>query len=431
MRLLRISATLAVPILLALPSCGGEPADEPADVVAAEAEAPLSDVPAAQALYDEALEILADDRPAAIALLREAVDLDPDFIEAHATISYQLAWHYQNVDRSDSIKEDALRFAQITQELDPDHEFSFTTMAAYYYRIEKDYDRAMEIYERGTELYPENAHFLRMSAHVARRQGDWDRALEILEHSEEIAPSNDALQAIIENHRYNRRWDEAIAASQEHARRNPESTFGPSYLAWISFYQTGNTGPIRDYQATRPTGLTVNRWTLEMMDRNNDAALAIMDASSTEVFSDQYEMIPRDMYRGIALSVMGDEAGAMEAFQHAKEVMEGMLPELEQDCRVHAALGQIHAVMGNGEEALRAALHAVELMPPEKDAMVGPYNVIALAKVYSTLGDAEAAIEQIDYLLSIPSDMTRAWLGVGQVWDPIRDHPSFQALLEG
>ncbi|MCJ7626754.1 MAG: hypothetical protein MUO50_00055 [Longimicrobiales bacterium] len=135
--------------------------------------APLSEVPAAQAAYDEAIEILAEDRAGAIALLRDAIDLDPDFLEAIAMASYQLAWHYQNTDRSDSIKEDAFRLAQAAQEMDPDHVFTISSMAAYYYRIERDYDRAMGVYERGRELYPDNGHFLRMSAHVARRQGDW------------------------------------------------------------------------------------------------------------------------------------------------------------------------------------------------------------------------------------------------------------------
>jgi tetratricopeptide (TPR) repeat protein len=170
---------------------------------------------------------------------------------------------------------------------------------------------------------------------------------------------------------------------------------------------------------------------MEMLDRDYAAALAAVDASDTEVFSGQYGMNPRGVLRGIALRAMGDEAGAMAAFQEAREAMEGMIPELEDDCRVHGALGRIYASMGMREEAIRAAMHAVELLPPEKDALIGPFNMIVLAEVYATLGEPEAAVERLEYLLSIPSGITRWGLRSGPQWDPIREHPSFQALLEG
>jgi hypothetical protein len=46
------------------------------------------------------------------------------------------------------------------------------------------------------------------------------------------------------------------------------------------------------------------------------------------------------------------------------------------------------------------------------------------------VGEPEAAIDQIEYLLSIPSSLTVGWLRVHPYWDPLRDHPRFQALLE-
>ncbi|MCJ7626753.1 MAG: hypothetical protein MUO50_00050, partial [Longimicrobiales bacterium] len=71
--------------------------------------------------------------------------------------------------------------------------------------------------------------------------------------SEEIAPSNDALQAIVENHWYNRRWDELMDAAREHTMRNPEATFGPDFLAWGEYAKSANTQPIRDFYATQPS----------------------------------------------------------------------------------------------------------------------------------------------------------------------------------
>ena len=45
--------------------------------------------------------------------------------------------------------------------------------------------------------------------------------------------------------------------------------------------------------------------------------------------------------------------------------------------------------------------------------------------------DVEAAVQELVHLLSVPSEVTTASLRDRLVWDPIRDDPSFQALLEG
>jgi serine/threonine-protein kinase len=46
------------------------------------------------------------------------------------------------------------------------------------------------------------------------------------------------------------------------------------------------------------------------------------------------------------------------------------------------------------------------------------------------VGEYEAAIDQLEYLLSVPSVITIPLLRVDPLWDPLRDHPRFQALLE-
>ena len=99
---LTLPVLLTLPCLLLLPTCGGKSADDPAEAVATETPPPLSEVPSAQAAYDQAMEILAEDRAGAIALLRDAINLDPDFLEAFSMASYQLALLYQNTDRSQS-----------------------------------------------------------------------------------------------------------------------------------------------------------------------------------------------------------------------------------------------------------------------------------------------------------------------------------------
>ena len=73
---------------------------------------------------------------------------------------------------------------------------------------------------------------------------------------------------------------------------------------------------------------------------------------------------------------------------------------------------------------------AVALMPISEDAVLGPMYAQRLAETYALVGERDAAIDQIEYLLAIPSPLTGGWLRVHPYWDPLRDHPRFQALLE-
>ena len=56
---------------------------------------------------------------------------------------------------------------------------------------------------------------------------------------------------------------------------------------------------------------------------------------------------------------------------------------------------------------------------------------MGMAEIYAIVGEYDAAIEQIELLLSIPSVMSVPLLQVDPIWAPLRDHPRFQMLLKG
>lgn len=68
-------------------------------------------------------------------------------------------------------------------------------------------------------------------------------------------------------------------------------------------------------------------------------------------------------------------------------------------------------------------------MPISKDAVVGPYLVGFLAEIQVRCGNYESAIDRIESLFLVPSDMSAALLRADPIWGPIRDHPRFRALL--
>ena len=71
----------------------------------------------------------------------------------------------------------------------------------------------------------------------------------------------------------------------------------------------------------------------------------------------------------------------------------------------------------------------MELYPVSKDKLDGPNVVQDLAVIYTMVGEHDSALDEIEYLLSIPSYCSVQDLRLDPIWDPLRDHPRFQRIL--
>jgi serine/threonine-protein kinase len=71
------------------------------------------------------------------------------------------------------------------------------------------------------------------------------------------------------------------------------------------------------------------------------------------------------------------------------------------------------------------------MIPISKDAAVGPSLIGNLAEIYVRCGKYEAAIDQIETWLSVPSGISVGLLRVDPIWDPLRTNPRFRRLVEG
>jgi len=125
----------------------------------------------------------------------------------------------------------------------------------------------------------------------------------------------------------------------------------------------------------------------------------------------------------------GDNPVATEAFTRTRAAIEAQLAKQPDDALLLATLGLIDAGLGRKEEALREGKHAVELRPLTEDALDGSTVLCYLAMIYAWVGDANSALDQLEFVARIPSGLTYGALKYDPAWDPVRDNPRFTAVL--
>ena len=169
---------------------------------------------------------------------------------------------------------------------------------------------------------------------------------------------------------------------------------------------------------------------LDLWDRNPESALARLRKMSIETFPGQSTYETRDLLECVYFSEMGKERSAKTACESAVLALVRDMEARPHDYRLHLALGRAYALLGQSDNAIRYGEHAVELMSISKDVDVGGRQAIGLAGIYARVGETNKALDLIEDLLSIPSPLSVGLLRLDPVFDPLRDHPRFQALLE-
>ncbi|NIM49605.1 MAG: hypothetical protein GTO22_10185, partial [Gemmatimonadales bacterium] len=129
-------------------------------------------------------------------------------------------------------------------------------------------------------------------------------------------------------------------------------------------------------------------------------------------------------------SRMNRAEAARAHYDSARTVLEAMTRERPDDAFFSSELAVAYAGLGLVDEAVRTGRRAVEMLPPSKDAMDGTDPVAYLAQIYLMVGEHERAIERLEVLLANPGWLSAHWLRLDPIWDPLRDHPRFQALLD-
>ncbi len=87
------------------------------------------------------------------------------------------------------------------------------------------------------------------------------------------------------------------------------------------------------------------------------------------------------------------------------------------------------AGLGRRQEALREARWLQQSVVYRVDALDGRYVAEERARILAQAGEVDAALDEIEQDLAGPGRLSVHALRLDPRWDPIREHPRFQALL--
>jgi serine/threonine-protein kinase len=370
----------------------------------------------------------------AVQMYERAIGLDPDFALAYAELSktHSLIYHF-NRDRSEERLQLAKSAVDSALSLQPDLPEAHLSLGYYYYWGHADYDKALKELAIAEKGLPNDPRILMAEGFIWRRQGSFEDALANFVKAFQLNPRDGNVAFEISYlHRALREYDESLDYIDKAISLQPDVPLYYSVKV-LTFILMGDLQSARRVLSSLPSpGYTWTLWTyLETLERNYDAALKYLLISPEEIFHAGDVLWSVNVLRGFIYQQMGNVELAQTAYDSARVFLESHKDQYTENVSYQMALAMAYAGLGQKERAIRIGQLMLEKYPFSRDVLRGAYSERDMAIIYTATGEHEAAIDLLEHVMSVPFDFESvATLRLNPSWDPLRDHPRFQALIE-
>ena len=374
-------------------------------------------------------------------MLNRAVARDPSFLEAYCQLAFahdQL--YFDGIDRTPARLAMAKDAIDSAFRLKPDSGEAYLARAVHLYRGYLDYDGAVAELEIARQTLPNQARIFQLMGFIQRRQGRWEESTRNLERAAELDPRDlGTLEVLSSDYARFRRHAEAKTwLTRAVAVAEPDDI--SMKLAFPEGELYGNADPrplhqaIDSIRATNPaagTSAIAHDWLFcALAERDGAAATQALSAlSENEISLGDKVSFNRHFVEGLIARMRNDERNAQLAFAAAREEQERIVEAQPDFGPAWCALAMIDAGLGRKEEALREGRRALELLPLEKDALVGQYLARYFAVIAAWVGEKDLACEQLAVVVQPPSNVSYGELKLMPWWDPLRGDPRFDKIV--
>jgi TolB-like protein len=374
-------------------------------------------------------------------LYARAIELDPKFALALAWYSQLESWIVHTFDPTRERREKARALADQALQLLPDLPEAHLALGFSQYYGDNNFEAALKEFEIAQRGLPNDADCYLALGAIQRRLGKWSESTANLEKAASLDPKDSwVLQNLAHNYEMLRDFDAANKTIDRGLQINPtgvglweiKSKLAIAEKGDLSVtekaFQSVKSMPMSNEEKLRIAGARADVFLLE---RKYKEGLREAESLPDDVLTSIPAALCGKYYLiGLARKALQDETGARVAFLKAKDLVEAQLKQSSDAADMHIQLAKILAYLGQKNAALAEAQRAAELLPESKDAFGGPEITAGVAEVYCIVGENGRAIEVLDGLLSRPSGVTVPLLKLRPAWDPLRNDPRFQALID-
>ena len=341
----------------------------------------------------------AEYRDASRSLANRALQLQPDLAEGHLALGFSIYYVERDYDR-------ALTELALAQKGLPNDAEVYLTIAAIQRRQGK-WDESNANFEKSVSLTPNEIWPMQNLALNYQMERRFDDANKVIDRGLKVAPESFSL------------W--SLKAQLEIAEK------GTFEVVERGIQKLGSKPMDESMRAHFRLELARTR----LLQRQYAEALRIAEEAKEELLAKDLEgLIGKFGAIGIANTLLGDKAGAREPLLKAKDYAEKWLSEAPSEPKRHERLAEALAWLGEKEAAIAQAKRATELLPESVDAFEGPLCTQTLAEIYMVVGEYDKAIPIVEGMLDRNTQMTVAILRINPLWDPVRQDPRFIAMMK-
>jgi TolB-like protein/elongation factor P hydroxylase len=324
-------------------------------------------------------------------------------------------------------KTDGLRDLQRALEIDPNMFEIRLVEAVKKYWVERDYDASKRLLNELKNIAPNMAEIYFWTAAVLRRQGEFNQCVTEFVKAQEMDPFNARyIQNVSQTYNLLHQYDRMIEWNEKGLSYVPDHKAFRTDIFNAVFLSTGDVD-----LAYKKSGLAYNdvNYSLNYYSRQFDRIISLI--KEQENYSGSQSIYEPPLYKLAKVYFLsGNQSLCKEYADSSISFLSDLIEEFPDEDRFYSTLGRSYALAGNKEEAIKCGEKALELKPLSMDAYQNPCREQEMMEIYILTGDYNRAMDKMEYLLSIPSWLSRGDLIADPLFDKLRDLPRFKKIVE-